>query len=72
MTIRRSGEWTLHKVESGKYIVRESGTQRATILTSEFNRGVGIVGGLNTYEVQDFSDVEAKFEDLASESGGIF
>ena len=72
MALRRNGEWALHKVESGKYIVRESGTQRATIITNEFNRGMGLNVGMNTYEVADFSGVEAKFNELANRNGGLF
>lgn len=72
MSLRRNGQWALHKVESGKYIVRENGTQRATIITDEFNRGLGLNVGINTYEVRDFSGVEAKFEELSTGGGGLF
>lgn len=72
MALRRDGEWTLHKVEDGKYIVREEGTQRATILTPEFESEFGGVAGLDTHEVDDFSGVEAKFKELASGRTGVF
>lgn len=72
MALRREGEWTLHKVRDGKYIGRESGTQRATVLTPAYKSEFGLLVGLDTYEVNDFSGVEAKFEELASGRGGVF
>ena len=71
MALRRKGNWALHKIEDGKYVVREGGSHQATILTSDFNQPSFEVG-LDTYEVADFNEVESKFKELPSGSGVLF
>lgn len=61
MSLRRAGEWTLHRIGSG--------AQQTKIFTPEFNDLAGLRVGLNTHEVDVFS--EAKFQNLAVAGDGV-
>lgn len=71
MTLKWNGEWTLHEAEYAKYIVRQDGVTRATGITDEFHRGLGVNVGLNWSEMLDCSEVEAEFDCLSLGEGGL-